>query len=262
MVKHKPLLSCRGVYKYFGAMAAVNNLSFDVQSGEIFGISGPNGAGKTTLFEVISGLDPADEGSILFDDEDITRRLPQKICQAGLARVFQSNACFDSQTVRENIAVGAVYGSATGPVVPLRFRSKTRERIERILDEVGLSDKGDEIASNLPVLDRKRLMFASALSSEPKLLLLDEPVGGLNPKEMESMISLVSAVTKQGITVILIEHVMRFMVQLATRILIMHHGEEIFVGSPKDLPQDKKVAEVYLGEAATKGLAKFLESRA
>ena len=88
MVKHKPLLSCRGVYKYFGAMAAVNNLSFDVQSGEIFGISGPNGAGKTTLFEVISGLDPADEGSILFDDEDITRRLPQKICQSGLARVF------------------------------------------------------------------------------------------------------------------------------------------------------------------------------
>ena len=167
-------------------MAAVNDLSFDVQSGEIFGISGPNGAGKTTLFEVISGLDPADEGSILFNGEDITRRLPQKICQSGLARVFQSNACFDSLTVRENIAVGAVYGSATGPVVPLRLRSKTRERIEEILDEVGLSDKGDEIASNLPVLDRKRLMFASALSSEPKLLLLDEPVGGLNPLEPRS----------------------------------------------------------------------------
>ena len=261
MVKHEPLLSCRGVSKYFGAMAAVNNLNLDVQSGEIFGISGPNGAGKTTLFEVISGIDPADEGSILFDGEDITRHLPQKICHLGLARVFQSNACFDSLTVRENIAVGAVYGSAAAPVFPLRFRPKTRERIEEILHEVSLSDRGDEIASNLSVLDRKRLMFASALSSEPKLLLLDEPVGGLNPEEMASMGSLVLAATKRGITVILIEHVMRFMVQLATRILIMHHGEEIFIGSPKDLPQDKKVAEVYLGEKATKGLAKYLESR-
>ena len=102
----------------------------------------------------------------------------------GLARVFQSNACFDSLTVRENIAVGAVYGSAAAPVFPLRFRPKTRERIEEILHEVSLSDRGDEIASNLSVLDRKRLMFASALSSEPKLLLLDEPVGGLNPQEM------------------------------------------------------------------------------
>ena len=261
MVTQEPLLSCRSVSKYFGAMAAVNNLSFDVQPGEIFGISGPNGAGKTTLFEVISGIYPADEGAIIFNGEDITKRLPQKICQSGLSRVFQSNACFDSLTVRENIAVGAVYGSASGPVVPLRIRQKTRERIDKVLEEVGLTDRGNEVASNLPVLDRKRLMFASALASNPRLLLLDEPVGGLNPHEMEAMISLVLNVASRGITVILIEHVMRFMVQLATRVMIMHHGEEIFVGPPKDLPKDKTVAEVYLGEEATKGLAEFLESR-
>ena len=115
----KPLLSCRDISKYFGAMAAVDNLSFDVSEGEIFGISGPNGAGKTTLFEVISGLTPADEGTIIFNGEDVTHHRPQRICQLGLSRVFQSNTAFDSLTVSENIAVGAVYGVSTGPTVPL-----------------------------------------------------------------------------------------------------------------------------------------------
>jgi len=257
VVLETPLLSCRNVSKYFGAMAAVNDLTVDVHQGEIFGISGPNGAGKTTLFEVISGLSSATEGTIIFDGREITDSQPQKICQLGLSRVFQSNACFDSLTVRENISVGAIYGVANGPLVPLYTQQQTLERIEFTLQKVGLGDKGDHIAANLSVLDRKRLMFAAALSSNPKLLLLDEPVGGLNSHEMDHIVRLVSDIAKSGVTIVLIEHVMRFMVQLATRVLIMHHGEEIFIGLPEDLPRDERVAEVYLGKEATKSLERF-----
>ena len=261
MENKRPLLVCKNISKYFGALAAVKNLSLEVYPGEILGISGPNGAGKTTFFEVISGMDHADKGQIFFNEEEITSKAPHKICKGGLSRVFQSNACFNTLTVSENVSIGAIYGTSSGPFIPLRLRTKTLDYIEEILEEVGLQSKGNEIAENLSVFDRKRLMFASALSSNPKLLLLDEPVGGLNPREIKSMISLVSKISKRGITIILIEHVMRFMVQLATKVMIMHHGEEIFIGSPKDLPKDKKVAEVYLGESSAKGLAKFFENQ-
>ena len=138
MGEERLLLSCRDISKYFGAMAAVDSLSFDVNEGEIFGISGPNGAGKTTLFEVISGLSQADEGAIIFNGVDITRHSPQKICQLGLSRVFQSNAAFDSLTVTENIAVGAVYGVSSGPAVPLYFRQETQDRVAQVIAQVGL----------------------------------------------------------------------------------------------------------------------------
>ncbi len=261
MGDEKSLLSCRDISKYFGAMAAVDSLSFDVNEGEIFGISGPNGAGKTTLFEVISGLNPADKGVIIFDGEDLTRHRPQKICQLGLSRVFQSNAAFDSLTVSENIAVGAVYGVSSGPAVPLYFSQQTRDTVAQVMAQVGLEGKGDHVAANLSVLDRKRLMFGAALSSSPKLLLLDEPVGGLNPREMDHMAELVSTIAKSGTTVVLIEHVMRFMVQLADRVMIMHHGEEIFVGLPEALPKNTKVAEVYLGQDAAEQISKYLKNK-
>ena len=240
-------------------MAAVKDLNFHVRPGEIFGISGPNGAGKTTLFDIVSGLNPADEGEVLFDGQRITRSSPQKICRRGLARVFQSNACFDSLTVRENVTVGAVYGP--GPALPLRVDTATHAWVEETMTQAGLAGKAEEPARNLPVLDRKRLMFASALASRPKMLLLDEPVGGLNLHEIDEITALVRDTAARGVTIVLIEHVMRFMVMLATRIMVMQHGEKIFEGTPLELPRDPTVASVYLGEAAARGLAEFLDHR-
>jgi len=257
-----PLLSCRGVSKYFGAMAAVKDLSFDLREGEIFGIGGPNGAGKTTLFEVISGLSPADRGEVVFDGRDITAWAPEAICHAGLARVFQSNAAFDSLTVAQNVVIGSVYGHTRLPLVPLRIDRAAYERVQAALELVGLIDKAGQRADRLPVIDRKLLMFASAIASEPKLLMLDEPVGGLNPHEIERIQRLVRDLAGRGTTIILIEHVMRFMVQLAERVMIMHHGEKIFEGPAAQLPRDPTVASVYLGERAARRLTRFIEQTA
>lgn len=255
----EPLLSCRSVSKYFGAMAAVRDLTFDLEEGEIFGIGGPNGAGKTTLFEVISGLNPASQGEVIFDGQPITHRSPAAICHAGLARVFQSNVAFDSLTVAQNVVVGSVYGHRNLPLVPLRISKVARERLEWALEMVGLADKANQRADRLPVIDRKLLMFASAIASEPKLLMLDEPVGGLNPQEIERIQSLVRDLAARGMTIILIEHVMRFMIQLAERVMIMHHGEKIFEGPAADLPRDPTVASVYFGERAANRLNRFIE---
>lgn len=255
----EPLLSCRGLFKYFGAMAAVKDLNFDVREGEIFGIGGPNGAGKTTLFEVISGLSPADQGQVVFAGQDITRRAPEAICHAGLARVFQSNAAFDSMTVRQNVVVGSVYGHRNLPLVPLVVTRAARERVDWALEVVGLADKASTPADRLSVIDRKLLMFASAIAGEPKLLMLDEPVGGLTPSEIERIQMLVRDLAGRGMTILLIEHVMRFMVQLADRVMIMHHGEKIFEGPAADLPRDPTVARVYLGDRAAQRLKNFIE---
>ncbi len=258
----QPLLSCRNLYKHFGAMAAVKDLSFEVEEGEIYGIGGPNGAGKTTLFEVVSGLNPADRGQVMFNGTDITSWAPDSICHAGLARVFQSNAAFDSLTVAQNVLIGSVYGHRNLALVPLKISKKAYQRLEWALEIVGLQDKAGERADRLPVIDRKLLMFASAIASEPKILMLDEPVGGLNPQELDRIQVLVRDLAARGITIILIEHVMRFMVQLAQRVMIMHHGEKIFEGPAAELPRDATVAEVYLGERAAARLSSFIESRA
>lgn len=254
----EPLLSCEGVSKYFGAMAAVKNLSCEIKRGEIFGIGGPNGAGKTTLFEVISGVARADAGSIIFDGRAIARRRPDAICKLGLARVFQANAAFESLTVYENVTLGAVYGYGQAGLLPLRILPDARARVKEALEFVGMENKTGRIASQLSVVERKRLMVASALASTPKLLLLDEPVGGLNHQEIEDMMALVRRVAARGVCIVLIEHVMRFMVALATRIMIMHHGEKIFEGSPAELPKDRTVVNVYLGSAAASRIAGYL----
>jgi branched-chain amino acid transport system ATP-binding protein len=255
----EPLLSCRGVSKLFGALAAVNNLSFDVLPGEILGIGGPNGAGKTTLFEVISGLNPATRGQIVFNGADITHLAPEAVCHAGVARTFQLNASFESLSVRDNVRVAAYFGRDNRSYPGLRIGGDVEARTTEALEAVGLVGKDDTIAGQLPVLDRKLLMLAGALATAPKLLLMDEPVGGLNPKEIDHMMGVVRRVASQGVTIILIEHVMRFLVQLSTRVMIMHHGERIYEGSPKGLASHRTVIDVYLGEGASQRLGKFLE---
>ncbi|SMF55765.1 amino acid/amide ABC transporter ATP-binding protein 1, HAAT family [Tistlia consotensis] len=257
-----PLLECREVTKRFGALAAVDGLSFRLLPGEILGIGGPNGAGKTTLFEVVSGLNPATSGSVLFEGADITRASPEAICHAGIARTFQLNAAFDSLTVRDNVRVAAYFGRDRRWWPGLRLGGATEAAADEALETVGLVGKDRSIAGALPVLDRKLLMLAGALATRPKLLLMDEPVGGLSPGEIDLMQAAVRRVAAAGVAVVLIEHVMRFLVQLSTRVLIMHHGESIYEGPPEGLVEDRTVVDVYLGEGASRRLAATLEEQA
>ena len=257
-----PLLSVRNVSKHFGALAAVKDLSFDVTEGEVLGIGGPNGAGKTTLFEVISGLNPATAGTILFDGRDITKSTPEAICHAGVARTFQLNAGFDSMSVRDNVRVSAYFGRVNRGIPGLAFGRQVEAQVDDAIAAVGLKGREHLITGLLPVLDRKLLMLASAIATRPKLLLMDEPVGGLNAKEIDLMMALVRSLRQRGITVILIEHVMRFLVQLASRLMILHHGEQIYEGSPKGLVHDRTVIDVYLGEGASKRLGALLATGA
>lgn len=256
-----PLLSCRNVGKSFGALTAVHDLTFDVEPGEVLGIGGPNGAGKTTLFEVISGLNPATAGSIMLDGTDITRMAPERICHAGIARTFQLNAGFDTMTARENVLVGAYFGRKNRAVPTLRAGREAHRAADEAMATLGISDRADRITGQLPVLDRKLLMMASALATRPKLLLMDEPVGGLTAREVDRVMEAVRAIRASGVTIILIEHVMRFLVQLSDRVLIMHHGEKIFEGEPSRLVEDRTVIDVYLGQGASDRLKSFMGSR-
>jgi branched-chain amino acid transport system ATP-binding protein len=253
-----PLLACRNVSKSFGALAAVKALSFEVNRGEVLGIGGPNGAGKTTLFDVISGLNPADAGEVVLAGQTITKAPQHRICHLGLARTFQLNAAFDTLTARENVLTGALYGHGDRAMPPLFFERAAVSRADEALAFTGMADRAHKVVRDLPVLDRKLLMIASALATEPKLLLMDEPVGGLNPHEIDHIMELMRKVAEQGITMIVIEHVMRFLVQLSTRIMIMHHGEKIYEGPPAGLSQDRTVTQVYLGEATAARIADFI----
>ncbi len=258
----QPLLSCKGVSKHFGALAAVNNLSFDVAEGEVLGIGGPNGAGKTTLFDVISGLNPATGGTVSFDGRDITAVSPEAICHLGIARTFQLNACFDSLSVRDNVRVAAYFGRDNRRFAGLSVGKEAEAHAGEALAAVGLHDKDDAPAGSLPVLDRKLLMLAGALATRPRLLLMDEPVGGLSPKETDHLMTVVRNIAASGVTIILIEHVMRFLVQLSTRVMIMHHGERIYEGPPKGLASDRTVIDVYLGEGASQRLGRLMAENA
>ncbi len=248
------LLECEGVSKYFGALAAVKDLSFSVKAGEVLGIGGPNGAGKTTLFEVISGQTTPTEGAIHFDGRDIAHMSAQGICHAGIARTFQLNAAFEHLTVWDNVAVSAHFGRHNRIFPGLRLDRRARELSREMIDLVGLTDSVDVEAEHLPVIDRKRLMIASALVTEPRLLLMDEPVGGLTPPEIDEIQKLVMRLHEGGLTIVVIEHVMRFLMEVSSRVMILDHGEKIFEDEPAQLLRDPTVIEVYLGKSAAQSL--------
>lgn len=254
------LLSCQSITKRFGALAAVDDLSLDVQQGEILGIGGPNGAGKTTLFDVISGLNPANEGSITFDGQVITGKSPVDICHAGLSRTYQLNAAFESLTVRENLLCAAYFGPSNVSFPKLHFDRESHDVADEVTEFVGLEDYENMIVQDIPVLQRKLLMIASALATRPKLILLDEPVGGLNLDEINIIMDLVRKMHQNhSLTIILIEHVMRFLVALSDHVMIMHHGSNIYQGSAEGLTKDKTVVEIYLGETAAKRLDNIID---
>jgi branched-chain amino acid transport system ATP-binding protein len=247
------ILECRGLTKAYGGLLAVQDVSFSVVSGEVFAIVGPNGAGKTTLFDAISGVTRATEGVVRFEGEEIQRLRPHEISRLGLVRTFQTTVAFDSQTVLANTLVGALFGRRNGERVGLAFPPRAIDGALEALAFCGLADKQSASARTLSNLDRKRLMLATALATKPKLLLLDEPAGGLNPGERSEMIELIRTVNGSGVTVLLIEHVMKAVQALASRMLVLHHGRTITEGRPADVLRDQRVVEVYLGMASAGG---------
>ena len=247
----EPLLEARGLTKYFGGLAAVRDLSFSVARGQIFGIAGPNGAGKTTLFDVISGHARASGGSVILEGRRIDRLPAHAICQAGLARTFQIPAVFPGQTVLANAIVGAEFGHRPQFLSSLRFDPDIVERARASLAFVGLTNRETEIAGRLSVFDTKRLMIASALATEPRLMLFDEPVGGLNPTEIRATIDLIRRIRASDVTIILIEHVMSTLMVLSDHVMIMNHGQKLYEGSPADVASDAEVVRVYLGTEST-----------
>lgn len=252
-----PMLVCQNVVKRFGSLAAVDNVSLAVGQGEIVGIGGPNGAGKTTLFDVVTGVTAATAGSIRFGDTDISGLGADRICQLGIARTFQLNAAFESLTVRENVDIATYFGRGQRRLPGLRLGNDVREQTEQALAFVGLAAKADHPVAQLPVLDRKLLMIAGAIATQPRMLFLDEPVGGLNGEEIDHVMELVVRLRDQGLTVVLIEHVMRFLLALSGRVIIMHHGKVIFEGPPDAVAEDQAVVETYLGEGTRKRLKKY-----
>ncbi len=255
------LFTCDGVSRHFGSLKAVDGVSLTVDEGEVLGIGGPNGAGKTTLFDVVTGLTPPTAGRVFFGDRDITGLSADRICQLGVARTFQLNAAFDAMTVRENVEVAAHFGRARRGLPGLRLGRATREATEAALDFVGLAPKAGAAVAGLAVLDRKLLMIAGAVATAPRLVFLDEPVGGLATDEIDVVTALVARLRERGITVVVIEHVMRFLLQLSTRVVIMHHGQVIFRGPPDRVADDRTVVETYLGAGATTRLKRYFAER-
>jgi branched-chain amino acid transport system ATP-binding protein len=237
------LLKIEKISKYFGGLAAVKELDLVVDEGEILGMIGPNGAGKTTAFNVISGFYKPDSGRVIFADEDITGLRPDQICKKGIARTFQVVKPFAQLRVLDNVIVGAL--SRTSNV------SRARSKAQDVLAFLQMSALEDQLAGSLPIASRKRLGVAKALATEPKVILLDEAMSGLRPTESQEMIELVRRIRERGITVLLVEHVMKVIMSLADRIIVLHHGEKIAEGQPQNIVQDKAVIDAYLGEVKT-----------
>lgn len=244
-----PLLECRHVRKHYGALAAVDGIDLKIESGETIGIGGPNGAGKTTFFDLISGLTAVTGGQVLFRGSEITGIPPHRLFHMGMARTFQVTSGFGSLTVLENMLASVVYG-AGGEQFGLLTTKAHRQRSMACLEAYGLADIAGRKVSDIPALSRKKLMVASAVVHRPQMLLLDEPVGGLMPAEIDQFIDLIVGLRESGICIVFIEHVMRFLTTVADRALIIHQGKLIFDGGPQDLAKDTRVRAVYLGSAA------------
>ncbi len=238
------MLRVENLTKSFGGLIALRNVSFHVKKGEITGLVGPNGAGKSTLLNMVSGVYGPDYGSIEFNGRDITNASPYKICRMGVAKTFQLVQSFPEMTAHQNVTVGALFGSYKGINL-----DEAREKASLTLDFVGFSrDKFHNPVKNLNVVELRFIQLARALATEPNLLLLDEVTTGLNPSESKKAVDLIEKIRDMGVTILMVEHVMRVIMSLSKRIIVLHHGEKIAEGSPKEISSNQMVIDAYLGE--------------
>ena len=236
------ILQVHDLTKRFGGLQALSDVTFDLAEGEILGLIGPNGAGKTTLFNVINGVYTPERGRVSFRSQDITGRPSYEVARLGLARTHQVVRPLHELTVRENVMVGACYGRE-------KHSLKEAKRLaDGSLDKVGLLDRGDQPSGSLNVSQKKRLELARALAARPYLLLLDEVLAGLNPSEIASMMDTVRAIRDQGITILMIEHVMQAIMAISDRILVLDYGMLIAAGAPEEVANNPQVIEAYLGD--------------
>jgi branched-chain amino acid transport system ATP-binding protein len=235
------IIEVNGITRYFGGLRALHNISFTLEKGEILGLIGPNGAGKTTLFNIIAGTFPPSSGSIRFDGEEITSQGSRQICHKGISRTYQLVRTFSNLTVYENVLVGLYFGK------PRDGGGATEKEACDLLRLTGLFQKANIPARSLTLVGRKQLEIARALATRPKVLLLDEAISGLNPTETESMMGLIRNIQGRGITVFMIEHIMKAVMGLSDRILVLNFGELIAQGTPEQVSKNKDVIEAYLG---------------
>jgi branched-chain amino acid transport system ATP-binding protein len=233
-------LETHGLSRRFGGLAAVQDVSFSLESGTVLGVIGPNGAGKTTLINLISGQLKPTAGSVLVDGRDVTGARPWTIAKARVARTFQIVKPFRELTVRENVAIGSMYG-------PGASKKDALARADEVLERVGLAEKAESEPRQLPVADARRLELAKALAMRPLVLLLDEVMAGLRAGEIEGTLELIRSLRDEGMAILVVEHVMKAIMSVSDSLLVMHEGSELVRGAPQEVVEDPRVIEAYLG---------------